>query len=180
MKKQPHPPEKEPVDNRTSAQISHDKIMSMPLDEEYHPVPDLPIPLMNSVLIKKVKPRVEGVVIIAPGANTQEQSIGIIMAAGPLCPPEIRVGLRCYFDCRMDEPFRHNGVTYLKMDFYSIYYIIPDPSTVNVVKVKDDRQVHREKSLAKNIAVNHAIYKDEQNELDRKKDKSKGKIRTVN
>jgi len=171
---------------KTAAEITAERIMDMPLDKEYKPVPNLPIPLHIGVLIKKLpKPKSVSLIplatgdaqeiIHAEGDNAREPNLGIIMAVGPDCSPFVRVGLRCFWDVNQTGTFRHEGVDYYRMDHYCVYYIVPDASTIDKVEVKDARQVRLEKKQSFQKKALNEIHQDDLNEKDMLEEMRKGK-----
>lgn len=174
---------------KNSAQIVAERILSMKLDKDYKPVPNLPIPLDIGVLVKKLSKPASVIkidndlmnatqeLILADGANSREPNLGILMAVGPKCSEYLRVGLRVFWDVNQTGTFRHEGVDYYRMDQYSILYIVPDASTLDTIgnTVKDERQVRREKKIPKQQEIANKIFQRDQNELDEKTEKSKSK-----
>lgn len=163
---------------QSAAKTAYERIKNMPLDPLYKEVPDLPIPTGFSVLIQRIKNDGNKIIlltdlgheqtlVLAEGNNSQQPTLGIIMAVGPECFDWLKPGLRCYYDCNQTGTFRHGSTDYVRMDHYGVYYIVPDPRTIDLVGVKDDRQVTREKQMIRNKVADAGRTKEEQNHLDK-------------
>lgn len=159
-----------------------ERIQAMPLDPEYKPVQNLPIPLGKGVLVKPIQQtptsQTESGIILMGGENSHPPHLGIVYAIGPLCSEYVRVGLRVYFNFFVDSSFYIDGVHYAKMDEHDVYYIVP-PKAIVFDGVKSDKEVRQEKKLPKQQAYLNEMYRKEQNEKDAKMDSTKGKIRII-
>lgn len=163
-----------------------DEIQSMPNDKHYKFLPNFPIPLGKSVLVKRAPKEqivvIPGTLIIPDTAaeNSQPPKVGIIISVGPLCTKGVRVGLRVAFNhfCDLEMPI---GVDkYIMMEESDIYYILRDNQTTSQgLGVKPAKEVRRAKSIDKNDSYRERKYKKDQNEKDEKFDKTKGKIFSV-
>lgn len=168
-------------EQKTQAEITSEILLNMPVHSTYKPVPDLPIPLAYGVLIKPMAvqaiQQLDSGLYTATGNNTQPTCEGVIMGVGPLCNKYMRNGLKCQYSSDVKTSFYHRGVEYMKCDEFSVHFIIPtDETTVNN-GIKDPRQVRREKSIAKQKVVVANVTRADANEMDKSKDKTKGKIR---
>lgn len=153
------------------------RIKSLPIDPEYKPTNNIPIPLGKGVLVKKVKASVitNNGIIIDEGSNTPKPHMGIIYAIGPNCSEFLRVGLRCYFNFFVDSSFYIDGVDYYKMDENDVFYLIP-PNTVLFETPLTEKAVRREKKLDNEQATLKRIYNKNQEDKDKKDfEKTRGK-----
>jgi len=175
----------------SDAELTSLFIQNLSTHPQYSPVPDLPIPLQNGVLVMKLdKPGIVKSILElegggttdffeATGNNTQDTCEGIIMAVGPNCSKYMHIGLKCQYSTQARTTFRHKGKNYLAMDEYSVLFIVPDEDTLVDNGVKDVRQLRREKKIPQQDQTLKNIYNHEQNEKDKKSDKTKGKIKPV-
>lgn len=154
-------------------------IQLLPLDPDYKPINNLPIPLGRGVLVKKVEQSViqqteSGLYLVGGNAeNSNPPHLGVIYATGPQCSPYLRIGLRVYYNFYCDSAFWIGGIEYAKMDENDIFYIVR-PNNLAVEKPKSARQVDREKRMNRNNIADKNIRKKEQEEKDIK-DFLKGK-----
>lgn len=171
----------------SAAKTAYQRIKEMPLDPLYKEVPDLPIPTLNSVLIQRIKKEDNKIILLtdlgheqtlllAEGNNSQQPILGIIMAVGPECFDWLKPGLRCYYDCNQTGTFRHGKTDYVRMDQYGVYYIVPSTQTIDLVGVKDDRQVTRERQAERNKTADRYRNIEELNQMD-KLEELKKKVR---
>ncbi len=177
-------------EEKTQAEISAERIKNMPPHKDYIPVPDMPIPRGYGVIIKQLPPALikrTGILLgdttnellVARGANSEDTCEGIVYGVGSACPADLKLGLRVIYDKRVETKFDHKGELYYKCDEGNVFFIVPDESTTVDNGVKTERTIGRGKRMARNDKAFKAIYKDEQNDLDKEKDKTKGKIRPV-
>lgn len=156
-------------------------IASLPLDPEYKFNPNVPIPLGKGVLVKKIEQSAilnVGSIMIVGGENTHNPHVGIIQSVGPNCSENLRVGLRCYYNFYVDSSFFVDGVHYAKMDEVDVYYIIP-PKTIVFENIKSSEEVRREKKYSEYDKGMVRVHKADQNEKDKKQDKTRGKVKAV-
>lgn len=171
---------------KSSAEETIEIIENLPLHKDYKPVPDLPIPLGYGVLIKPITKTIEeitfdsGVTLLtAEGNNTQPKCEGILYAVGPQCSKYMRIGLKYQYSAEVKTSFRHKQHEFMKMDEFSVHFVVPDESTRVDNGIKDSRQVRKEKKLPKQASILNQIAKDEANDMDKLKDRTKGKVRPV-
>nr|WP_298658698.1 hypothetical protein [uncultured Flavobacterium sp.] len=166
----------------TEAQLTGQKILSLPPHPDYVPVPDMPLPLSYGVIVKPIKREVELLtsgILTAEGENTNDTCEGIIYAVGPACSPFLRVGLKCIYSAEAKTEFRHKNQFYKKMDEFSVFFIVPDLTTRVDNGVKSDKEMGRKKRIERQKYAIKVESKRFQNEKDKSKDKTKGKIRVV-
>lgn len=160
-------------------------IQSLPNDPDYKEIENAPIPLGKSVIIKKAKQHIvhQGGIIIpeASAENSQMPKVGIIYAVGPDCTKGVRTGLRCYYNHWADLEIQIGAERYVLADEGAVYYILR--STAQKIDygkgVKSADQVRREKKTDQwaDFAKKKTII--DQNEKDKKHDKTKGKVKVV-
>jgi len=168
----------------SAAEIAAKRIREMPLAKSYKHVADLPIPLHRGVLVLKYTRKhapilTAGGIELVEGENTHNQKEGIISAVGPNCSEFLRVGLRCQFNHYVDTFFYHGGETYFKMDEPDVYYIVPSEETVVNEGIKKEKAVRRAKKLDEQTVRQAAEYRKDQNEKDKRLDKTKGKVHAI-
>lgn len=161
-----------------------DVIASLPNDPEYKEVKGMPIPLGKSVLIKKTKQQVVlagGIILAESAENSRLPKVGIIYAVGPECTRGLRVGLRCYYNFFADLEVRAGVETYAMMEEASVYYILPSHTDriTEGVGIKPAKEVRRGKSIVREDDYQKRRYKKDQNDKDKLRDKTKGKIFTI-
>jgi len=178
----------------SDAQISSELLRNMKPHSSYVEVEGMPIPYNNGMLVKHLPKAsiisslidLEGggkqEIFEAAGDNTQDTCEGIIMSVGPGCSPVIRRGLKIQFstNVRNQAPvFTHKREKYLGMDEYSILFFMPDETTTVDNGVKDAREIRRGKKIIEQQKTLNNIHKHEQNQTDKQKDKTKGKVKAV-
>ncbi len=179
---------------QSDAQITATFLASLQPHSLYEPVNDLPIPAQYGIIVKHLPksniietaislgPDAEHNLLISTGNNTQNTCEGIIMAVGPKCSPDPRIGLKIQFSTMTYDQctkIDHRGKKYLAMDEFSILLYIPDETTLIDNGVKDPRQVRREKKVPEQQGIINRLHGRDMNEKDKEKDKTKGKIRPV-
>jgi len=170
---------------KSAAEIVAEKIRNTPICKEYKPVANLPIPLINGVLIKKEDKvnliKTQGGLIIPGGQraeNSQENQEGILYAVGPKCSEFLRLGLRYQFSSFVDTFFWHEGVQYYKLDETLVYFVVPDPNTVVHNGVKSAKEMTRNRLSKKANVMNKAVAQRDANEKDKYKESIKKKTKT--
>lgn len=178
----------------SDAQIAAELLRSIKPHSAYTEVEGMPIPYNNGMLVKHMPKSsiIENIIDLegggqatiygAKGNNTQDTCEGIIMSVGPGCSPVVRKGLKIQFstNVRNTAPvFNHKGKDYLGMDEYSILFFMPDETTTVDMGVKDPKQVRREIKMPKEQKIINAMHERDQNNMDKQKDKTKGKIKPV-
>jgi len=159
-----------------------DTIQNLPNDPDYTPIPNMPIPLGKSVIVKKVKQTVlqlGGIILPDTAENSQLPHVGIIYAVGPGCTKGVRAGLRCYHNVYADLSIRINGQEFLFMEEMSVYYILRSNEQFIDEGVKSEKEVRREKKFEEQASREIRIHAHEQNEKDKKLDKTKGKVHSM-
>ncbi|MFA7287693.1 MAG: hypothetical protein WC055_02335 [Melioribacteraceae bacterium] len=178
----------------SDAQIAAERLRNLKPHSEYKPVEGIPIPAQNGVLVKQlIKPKVFETLVDLEGGgsqklfgstgnNTQDTCEGIIMSVGPKCSNDPRVGLKIQYSSAISNngtKFIHKGKEYLAMDEYSILFYMPDESTIVDNGVKPPSQLRREKKIPLQQKTLDNVYRHEQNEMDKQKDKTKGKVKKM-
>lgn len=159
-------------------------IKSLPIDSDYIPVDNLPIPLHKGVLVKKIQQSSiqllsSGIMLVEGDAeNSTPPHLGIIYAVGPNCSEYLKVGLRCYYNFYVNSSFRIDGVDYAKLDEADVYYLLNSKALV-VEQVKDDKQVGRAKRMPVSDNAIKTQAKIDANDKDKRHDRTKGKIRKM-
>ena len=158
-------------------------IKEMPLDPEYKPASGLPIPLHKGVLVKKIAKsnifKVGEILLIEGDAeNSRPPHLGIIYAIGPNCSEHLKVGLRCYYNFYVDSSFNIDGVDYAKMDESDVFYLVP-PNTRVDDGVKGAKEVRRGNQMKKSDSRLIREFNHEQNEKDKLRDSTRGKVKPV-
>lgn len=164
-----------------ASQELYEVIDSLPNDPEYKPVPNMPIPLGKSVIVKRVKQNIVlagGLILPETNAeNSQTPKTGVIMAVGPDCTRGVRVGLRCYMNHYCDLDVKIGVETFALLEEAGIYYILrSDTQEISSgLDVKPAKEVRRAKSIDKQDDYYKRKFKSDANEKDKKHDKTKGK-----
>ncbi|CAK0771640.1 chaperonin GroES [Gammaproteobacteria bacterium] len=161
-----------------------DVIESLPNDSEYKRIPNMPIPLGKSVIVKKIKQNVVqlgGIILPESSAeNSQMPHVGIIYGIGPDCTKGVRAGLRCYYNVYADLEIRINGEQYVLMEENAVYYILRSNEQFISEGIKSEKQVRREKGQKEQDARVIRVHNHDQNEKDQyKESKKKAKIFAV-
>jgi len=169
---------------KTSADIVAERIKSMPLHSDYVPVNNMPIPLFKGILIKKTKvaERKTKTGIIMPGQtaeNVISPNEGILMAVGPLCSPFSKIGLKYQYSSYVDTLFYHEGEEYYMADENHLHYVVPSDEFVSTGGYKTAKQVRQEKKVPEMFAREARIDARDENDKDKRLDKTRGKIRKV-
>jgi len=159
----------------------YEVIASLPNDPEYKFVANMPIPLGKSVIVKRVKQNIVlpgGLILPEAAENSQSPKTGVIMAIGPDCTRGVRVGLRCYMNHYCDLDVKIGVETFAMLEEAGIYYILPSNTDVisSGLDVKPAKQVRRAKSIDREDDYQKRRYKKDQNDKDKMRDKTKGKI----
>lgn len=167
----------------TDAQKSAKLLLEASADKAYVQVEGLPIPYGRGVLVKKVvqaaiEETQSGLLLLQTETEkSRPLHIGIIHAVGPECSPFMKVGARIYYNFFVDSCFRFQGHEYYKMEESDVFYYIPEPNTLLMEGVKSDREVMRGKKQDKQQSVLQQQHLIDQNDLDKRFDKTKGKIK---
>ena len=169
---------------KSSAQIALERIMSAPKDPRYIEVPDLPIPTAYGVLIKPLEEESKDIIItdsniIISAAAAKSSPTGILCAVGPNCSPWMRVGMRVRYSHHITDRFYHLGVEYMQGDEGGVLYIVPHQSTHAVGQPRTGAMKRKEDKLANQKRIDLMDTKNYLNERDKREDKTKGKIRKV-
>jgi hypothetical protein len=165
----------------SASELAAYRIKTMPLDKEYKPVPDLPIPLGWGVLIRPVKVSsiVElegsGLLLSLDSKKNEDVCVGILYALGSKCGPELRVGIRVGYTKNANERFWHRGVDYIKTDEMGVLYAIPDPETTMQSALIDDKNAGRKDRMERQIYAEKVTQQKWENEKDQKEEKKKSK-----
>ena len=178
----------------SDAQQSAELLKNLKVHSKYVPVDGIPIPSNNGILVKHLPKShiIENLIELEGGGtttmyqatanNTQDTCEGIIMSVGPNCTSVPRKGLKIQFltTVKNQAPiFNHKGKDYIGMDEYSIAFYMVDEATTVDLGVKDPKQLRREDKIPKQQKIIQKMYERDQNEMDVKKDKTKGKIKPV-
>lgn len=175
----------EPV--KTKKQIYFETIDAMPLSDEVGDIPDeFPIPLKNSVFVKQItgaageKMRfTKGGIMIVQSTILNERTVipnmGIVMAVGIECSEYLRPGQKIIYNVYAEEKVMILGEEYVRLNEATDIYGILPPDGYVIPKQKDDRWLFREKR--KKEFANYDVRKErhDQNVLDEKTEKKKGK-----
>lgn len=171
-------------EQKTAAQIAAERIMNAPLDPEYEPVEDIPVPLGRSVIMQSVKGHEmiinsSGIILPKNAKNTVTPNEGIVISVGPECSKYIRPGLRYQYSMHVDTGFMHtNGKTYPYMDEMLVFFckLSPIATDMGVIPDRHLQRAEKQERQAKWMNQDHA---DNMNEMDKAFDKTKGKTKPV-
>lgn len=178
--------EKDPYEGLSDAQRAKEFLQNMPVHSSYEPVPGIPIPMNDGVLVKQVATELVtvGSIVLSEAANSIRPKTGIVYAIGPGCPDHIKVGTKWQFmtDEGQQRPyatFYHMGTEYTAINTYHLLYALPDETTTIYGGVKSDKAMSRIKRVErqKNAFKADKIRDDEFK--NKSTDKTKGKIRPV-
>lgn len=168
---------------RSSAEETIQIIENLPIHKDYKHIPDLPIPMGYGLLIKPLIgsgiETLESGLLLSTGNNTQPKCEGILYAVGPQCSKYMRIGLKYQYSAEVKSSFLHKGQEFMKMDEFSVHFVVPDESTRVDNGIKDPREVRRAGKISKQATIYKEIAKDDANEMDVLKDKTKGKVKPV-
>lgn len=170
----------------SDAQKSLKKLQEMPIHPEYVHIPEIPIPYQNGVLIKELNPtdkKIGSILIPNNSDNTLKTNEAIIYAVGPGCADYVKIGTKCQYAAETKQapyPRYYVGThEFIAVEFYSLLYAIPDPTTVVYNGTVTDKVMGRKKRQERQKHVLKEERKEAAYEKDIAGDKTKGKTRKM-
>lgn len=133
---------------------------------------DLEVPLLprkNKVVIKKVdSQRVTAAGLIIPEINKSNRPLGRIIALGPECPDDLRIGLLVVYDTAFDFPLVLDGMDYVMLSEPFIDAIIENEKRVHLpLAPVTGKEIKRIEKVSENKRVRAIFKKESENATDK-------------